>query len=589
MAKQAVGPIGRHIEKAVLALCGGAFLYVIAMYGVVSPNKVGPEGNKVGPEEVDRDVKIAAESLREALQNTDAETEPIPPFIQNLNDAKDPLALAGVSGSTNRPVPFSLPVPDVLDKIIKDEAPRRLVEVVQLAKPSVETGRSGVYLVPPVPFESKSDAPRDELFLQDANWVTIAALFDRTEQERRCVEAGYDRRRVETISLGVDLQRRMQMADGSFSEWQDVTPAGDRAKPVYPEPKVYEEGGVYDVSPEDRKAIESFFELVSDNQGQLDLMRPLFPAIAYPDDWTYPRVEGYDVIKMDEEYQTAETMGCRYPECMSGGFTIDGNAAAKDLLKDARDALEDGLFERAAALADEAARRADRDKDKTDAEALSAEIEKAKAAAGTVAKRERYPVELLWVHDAGDDVVSGRTYQYRVRARIYNRYCGTPTLLDDPFDAEKVEIVGAWSEPSDPITVKQDTFVFLTSAKESKQECKVEVFKRVDGDWVTKAFNVMVGERIAKEGREDTSREARKLINFDAHAVVMDMDFHSPYRGRDRSGRLEKLTQTVAMVYVDENGVLHESLLDFDKKDNPDYQTLKDAARRKKTDRTEEP
>ena len=44
MAKQTVGPIVRHLEKAVLAVAAGAFLYVVATHGVVSPNKVSLDG-----------------------------------------------------------------------------------------------------------------------------------------------------------------------------------------------------------------------------------------------------------------------------------------------------------------------------------------------------------------------------------------------------------------------------------------------------------------------------------------------------------------------------------------------------------------
>ena len=47
MAKQTVGPLVRHVEKAVLAICAGGFFYVVAMFGALSPNKVEVNGEPV--------------------------------------------------------------------------------------------------------------------------------------------------------------------------------------------------------------------------------------------------------------------------------------------------------------------------------------------------------------------------------------------------------------------------------------------------------------------------------------------------------------------------------------------------------------
>ena len=94
MAKQAVGPIVRHVEKAVLGVCAAGFLYVVAMYGVVSPNKVGPEDNKLGPAEVDRRVAAEAEAVCERLRQFNPPAEPYQDPTSALQEVVDPLKLA---------------------------------------------------------------------------------------------------------------------------------------------------------------------------------------------------------------------------------------------------------------------------------------------------------------------------------------------------------------------------------------------------------------------------------------------------------------------------------------------------------------
>ena len=573
MAKQTVGPIVRHLEKAVLAASAGVFLYIVATHGVVSPSKLGPEGQKMGPAELDNQARVQADNLRDKLLRATPSPSPVPDPMPRLVKASDPLDLAGVEQHIPRPVQFGLPIP-IFSRNIGVGRTADLIEVVKLSKPEIglqQQGRSGVFLVPPAAFHSGTEGGgTDQAFLQDINWITVSTLFDRQEMERRCRQAQYDHKRVETVFLGADVEKRVQLADGGFSDWVPVKATSLRDRPTLPVPEVYEaDQGGFNVSDEQRSEVEKFFEMIHEDDNQLSLLRPFFPETSYGSEWRFPRSAEFDVLRMDADYQ--DTPRCRYPEFSTFAERINPKARARDLLTKAEEELDREHYDFALAYAQAAQDKADRDAD--EAKNVITQIQNAQAAAGT---RRRAPLgtQLLWAHDAGiGSVRSGRTYQYRMRARVYNRYCGTPPLLNDPYDAERVELVGPWSDPSDPITVPLDEVIILKSSREAKGECKVEIFKWVAGVWVMKPFNVKVGEHIGDEARVDTPRTLRDVVNFDSGAMVVDIDFNRPYRSRSKKGgRLGPMTETVALTHVDSTGQLHESLLDLDK----NSQTYKD-------------
>ena len=151
----------------------------------------------------------------------------------------------------------------------------------------------------------------------DVNWVTVHAVFNKAEQEQRTQAAGWDPSSWEALFLGVDVERREQRADGSFTDWQPINPVSLWREPEYPEPQV-DEGAV---RAEDRQQVTLFKDMISKGESQLRLIRPQFPEIAYGDMWTYPRLPASmpDVLVMDCDYQQPDCR-CRYPECdVAGG------------------------------------------------------------------------------------------------------------------------------------------------------------------------------------------------------------------------------------------------------------------------------
>jgi uncharacterized membrane protein YgcG len=190
-------------------------------------------------------------------------------------------------------------------------------------------------------------------------------------------------------------------------------------------------------------------------------------------------------------------------------------------------------------------------------------------------------VQVVWAHDADvGSVESGANYQYRTRVLLYNRYAAVPEQLKEPRAAERLFLVGRWSEPSDPVSIPLDTQFFVTSGgSRGDAKVKVDVFKWFEGYWVRENFTVGTGDRIGGKSRARIPDE-RPMVDFDTGSVVVDIDRDRVVRdrkgrGKDGSFDFDKLGTTVALVYLDPNGHLQERLLSMDKNDES-YKAMKD-------------
>ncbi|MBN2446066.1 MAG: hypothetical protein JXO22_05050, partial [Phycisphaerae bacterium] len=189
----------------------------------------------------------------------------------------------------------------------------------------------------------------------------------------------------------------------------------------------------------------------------------------------------------------------------------------------------------------------------------------------------------VWFHD--DTVEPGKTYRYRLRVDLWNRYVNEPKNLANPEDARRVVLAGEWSESSDPVTVIPPTRFFVTRSQDDKGTVLVDVWKWRDGWWVNEDFEVGVGDMIGTTTRiptDDLDENGRPLdeeeVDFTTGAVVLDIRFNEPVSTRRDSGRdgYTYITRpSVVLVYLDPtDGRVCERTLSGDSVD-PIYQKLK--------------
>jgi len=204
----------------------------------------------------------------------------------------------------------------------------------------------------------------------------------------------------------------------------------------------------------------------------------------------------------------------------------------------------------------------------------------AAASAGTepgAIKREKLPAQQVWAHDAKPGSVQpGQTYQYRVRAWVYNQLAGDAAKFAQPGDAAKLLVPGEWSDPSDPITVPPAVEFFVTADDEKREEAGIEVFQWYDGVWVKDRIKFTIGDSLVGESRqkvpsiEDPKVPDNALVKFDGNAEIVAIDFKYPYRDRKRGSTREGFkigspTEACVAAFVDETGRLSERIVAVDK------------------------
>ncbi|MBK8914528.1 MAG: hypothetical protein IPM64_07980 [Phycisphaerales bacterium] len=156
----------------------------------------------------------------------------------------------------------------------------------------------------------------------------------------------------------------------------------------------------------------------------------------------------------------------------------------------------------------------------------------------------------IWFND--DSVTAGKTYRYRVRVSLWNRYVGLARLVQNVADARVTTIAGEWSEATEPVMVAPTAHVFVRGPKGSATNvASLEVWKWIDGDWHRETFDASPGETIGGPRKVKSG----DTVDFTTGFVVLDVrrEMVRPRRpGRDDTGfSFGNEVETTVVTYVD--------------------------------------
>jgi hypothetical protein len=200
-----------------------------------------------------------------------------------------------------------------------------------------------------------------------------------------------------------------------------------------------------------------------------------------------------------------------------------------------------------------------------------------------IANPEKTDDIAVWFHD--DTVDSGKTYRYRMRVKLWNRYVGQLRSMKDPEQAKDPVVPGQWSFPSDPITVAPSTYFFLSGGRPAENSASVDVWKWRKGFWKKQRFDVRVGDVIGRTSKikvgeyDEEGDEIVASVEFTTGAVVLDLRFNDTVeqrrRGKDGVFGYSDKSSTV-LVYLDPaDGQVKERASIFDRRD-PKKKELED-------------
>lgn len=165
----------------------------------------------------------------------------------------------------------------------------------------------------------------------------------------------------------------------------------------------------------------------------------------------------------------------------------------------------------------------------------------------------------VWFHD--DTADAGKTYRYRMRVKLWNRYVGKPAALKNPEQARDTLLLGEWSPPSPAVTVTPRAHFFAAGRLTNKDGARVEVYQWHKGNWLKEGFEVTVGDEIGEPRKteagevDERGRDVKEEVDFSTGTIVLDVRYEAPFMMRTGIGKDGQFNlredKSLVIVYVD--------------------------------------
>ncbi|MBP9025192.1 MAG: hypothetical protein KBH81_03495 [Phycisphaerae bacterium] len=616
MARGSVNIFEQHVEKITLGLAAVFLLLMVYLYMVRSPNRVSYGNQKLAPAELTEAIQRDTEALKKAMSNAPAVDTDVPDYSAQLLEqhsaglfkrqaGQEPLVPDRLPWAAD----FGLPIPNLAEEQEEGQSDIALVPPLAPTAPVSRAGRNLVIRERSSLTQTSEDdegGPASEAV--ELPWVTVAAYFDRAAQQDAMTKAGYATYLSKIYIAGVDVQRQELLADGNYSEWQDVTPSMAMPQVGTPAPEIDANSGVLI----NRDALNNVFATIKANQASI--CQPPFYRIEAGEEWRMPPLDGYP----DADGPKTAAKGAKQPskeDGRKGPIKVDPNPVddktardkATQALKRAEDAYRSGQDDAALQAAEEVlGNKAATARARNRARAIRRSVRLMEKQKGASAK-PAFPVQTrkegsqeanlvahpddpnkvaVWFHD--DTVESGKSYRYRLRVNLWNRYLGKFAALKDREQAKLPVLLGDWSLPGEPVTVPPAAYFFVTSAPPGKDTVGVTVYKWHKGERVSKIFYVGVGDLIGQvqEGEtgildRETLQPTRESVDYSTGALVLDLRLNQPVVQRNISDKEKgefslRDTESAVLVYLDPaDGQVKQRVERFDRYD-PTLRALRD-------------
>lgn len=546
----------KHAEKYTLWMAAGVLAAMIALFGLRSPNRV-TLGEPLTPAQLSGAILEQAVDLKRRMASASpAQVEPdaAREFTRRLVETPALPHLSVVTTLGGRPVQVAG---------LDDEpavAPIALVRPPAPVSTAVATGRNLV-LAPAGDSAPPAATPRGGEAIREIAWVSVGGFFDISALQTAMLDAGYEPGRARVYIAGTDVERREQLASGEWGGWMRVEGSGAMPRFQIPAP-VFDERGRLLNSGEMGEAWRGV------RDGQVQRMQPPFPPVIAGPEWSLP-----PLVAEPEPVEETERGPAIEPPPAGGLQEVVVRRQQIDPARMRREA------QKQLAAAKQALARSDRATARTRIEAVlanphaSASVRSqaeriqrmlseasSKSAAETPAaagpagmKSSRVAV---WSHD--DTVEAGKTYQYRLRVNVWNRYLGRLKAVRDADDARRAIVEGDWSAPSAPIVAAPSSRFFVTGLKPDGTAAVVEVWKWRKGVWHKQYFDAPVGETIGgprEVAVDDLDATGGKvMVDFSTGALVLDLrseEAVSHGGATARGGSEPAAGKSIVLVYAD--------------------------------------
>lgn len=557
------------IDKAVLAVAAIAALWILFSYVIGSPNAIEYAGQKLSPGHIDEAVNKKALILQEKLKKESVDS--------NTYQPKEPAYLAMVKDSIkNVETQIVFPkAPYSTGIIINSNRAYRLPNIENISNPVLASARMAAF-VPTEELGGELTYENANTKLADVDLVTIESSIDAKKlydsfRESFAGKSVPEDWRIEQyakpVFAVVELQRRTEQPDGSWSQWDAV-----------PRTKICSLKKDLELP---KKAAEYEIQISMVQFAKTERMKEILQPSAYDnaipvEPWLCPtlykerekRLEKEAAEKKKQELEAerasklsekaartatrpptptrSTTPGKGTPPSGGGTTALPGSAPTRP---------------QPATTPASPKRPAGRTAVTTPAEPAANELQLFSQLTLTEkSKPEQMEKLVFWAHD--DTAKPGEKYQYRIRIGVFNPIAGTNWLSKDQNDLQdKIVLYSSFSEPTETVEIPQRLCFFAMDIREVEKgytvdrTVEVKVARYTLGNWITKTFNLKNGEQIgtvvdaaetklAKAGIEvgtidfatgNVMVDARRATEWIGTGVLRSRDFYELMYSQDNN------------------------------------------------------
>ena len=528
------------VDKAVLAVAAIAALVVLFFFVIGSPNAIEYAGKKLAPGQIDEFINRKAVTLQEKLKeepHLDKEYEPKQPIYLGL--IKD--AVKDINANINFPLP-AYPAGTLI-------APNRIYQlpvVEKIEKPSATVIRMAAF----VPTEELSDTVTYDMAqtkLADVDLVTVESsinaknLFESFKSAftgKNVPEEWRIEQYAKPIFAKVELQRRTQQSDGSWSQWDQVPQIKIcNLKKMLQLPKQADE---YEI----QIAMVQFAKTEFRNE---ILQPPVYDNAISAERWLSPSFfnEREKRLAKEQAEQKKQQLEIEKARKLEARPTRTRQPAGRDRQSSAGGppgGIEGGEGKEASSAATQPQTKSPRvprqlsPRTKSTAPPATAESKRVLTEEQQfdeiVLTEKINPAELeklvFWAHD--DTTKPGEKYQYRIRTGVFNPIAGTNWFSQEQKDLQNQTVLfSSFSEPTDTIEIPERLYFFATDIRETEKgysidkTVEIKVARYTLGNWVSETFNVKNGEQIGTVSDKAKARLEKTLERVGTQPEPIDL------------------------------------------------------------------
>ncbi|MBM4102830.1 MAG: hypothetical protein FJ263_02110 [Planctomycetes bacterium] len=539
MSKKKGNFADQYLDKIILGLAGLLAVYLLWAFVLSNPYGQKVSNQKVSPSQIDVQNKLQAQQIENKLQDRDMAKAN--PYVQDK--AAEFLnwlgcAMPKLSITANWPLPGGGQAEKKRIYVLPQIPAMDIVKVASI-RGTVRMPTEDV--TPEIPYSTVASKAADLDLVTISAHLNLQALYNNFRQSfmgPRLKPQWRDPTYAEPVPARIEMQRRVQNADGSWGPWQTVPFTRiDPYQKMFKDIPLTTEQMTYG-------NVAMFMNSCRDFAVMKDILQPSPYDFLSMQKWLPPEYyEEYQKISDEEEakkLREERERRLREKESAKGGNRAGAanrpqpqqqTQPRRGVRAGENPMMGEGMMSPTGMMPPTPVRP-------VKAARTVQDVERDAAAAALADKSKLGTLKdiIVWIHD--DTTVAGATYQYRIRYGVFNPIAGKDWVAPESKAYENhVVLWSAYAEILNPVTGLPESVsipkmlqMFPMDVLADGTGASVEIYKYHMGQWHTETFEVHFGQMIGKP------MESKPQAAIDGMEAGMMMNPGMNPRGMDLGG-----------------------------------------------------